>query len=246
MEQVNTNIPPDCDPGIVDAMAPTLIIGHNTEGPVHDPSVTTARAVFTGLSESASLLGDAAASIKAARLTDSATVDRLNAAAGKHMARASKLISDGLASLDARADQVQAEIDEAHLNIGTTRLDVNENARAGEVRQYLRSLPKSDRLDAIRKAITVDQDRAVAAAVLSASPWAVGLDAKDIAGIRTDAERIFAPDAVRVRDGIGKIRARMEAAGASVVRRYGDMVGVGDTPAARAARSLAALEGGAA
>ncbi len=241
----NPAVPIDADPGIVEQLAPSLIIGRNTDGPVYDPALTTARAVFSGLSESATLLSDAQQAIKAARLTDPGTVDRMNAAAGRHMAKAQRLIADGLAAIDARTDQIQAAIDNEHLGINTTRLDVNENARAGEVRQFLRSLSRGERLETIRKAITIDKDRAVAAAVLSASPWAIGLEAREVAGIRMDAERVFAADAVRLREAIGRVRGRLEAAGAAVVKRYGGMVGVGDTAAAKAARSLAALEGGA-
>lgn len=238
-------IPPASDIGIVDALAPSLIIGHNDSGPVYDPAITTARAVFNGLSESATLLGDAQAAIKAAGLTDPITRDRASKAAGKHMTRAEKLVFDGLAQIDARADQIQDEIDNTHLNIAATRMDLTENARAAEIRSYLRSLPRSQRLDAIRKAVTVERDLAVASATLSASPWAIGLEAKDIQGIRMDAERIFAPEQVRLRDGIGKVRRSLELAGVSITNRYGMMIGVGDSPEARAARSLAALEGGA-
>tara|TARA_R110002096_G_scaffold344921_7_gene538205 strand:+ start:171571 stop:172404 length:834 start_codon:yes stop_codon:yes gene_type:complete len=246
MEQVNTNIPVSCDPGVVDTLAPDLVIGHNDAGPIHDPSITTARAIFTGLSESAALLGDAQAAIKAAGLNDPTTRERASKAAGSHMTKAGKLVADGLAAIDARAAQVQVDIDDVHLNIGATRLDINENARAGEVRSYLRSLPKSERLETIRKAITVEKDRAVAAAILSASPLAVGLSSNDVQGLRMDAERVFAPDQVRIRDGIAKVRTSIETAGAAITKRYGEMIGIGDSPAARAARSLAALEGGAA
>lgn len=241
--KTNTAVPLDCDPSIPDQLAPEFITGHTADGqPVMDGAFTIARAVFVGLSDAAALMGDADANIRRAGITDPITTDRLRTAATKQMVRAQKLVADGLSALEARADQVQAAIDNEALNLSTTRLDVNENARAGEIRRFLAGLPREERLETIRKAITIDKDRAVASAVLSNSPWAVGLSAKDAEFIRADAERVFAPDLFRLRSSLARLRALVENAGTSIVKRYGALTGVGGSRAAAAQRSLTALE----
>jgi hypothetical protein len=93
--------------------------------------------------------------------------------------------------------------------------------------------------------VTLEKDRAVAAAVLSASPWASGLNAEAAGFVRSEAERVFAEPQVRLRDSLSKLRGLVATAGAALEREFGGLVGVGDSPAAKAARSLGALEGGA-
>lgn len=246
MTTPNTTVPISCDPGICDAIAAEFVTGHAADGSaIHDPGFSTARAAFVQASEHAALLAQAAGDIERAGLKDPATRDRLRVAASKRMAAAGKTIGDAMDALASRADQVQTIINDEILGISATRTDFGENARAGEIRAYLRSLPEPARAEAVRRAVTGEKDRAVAAAVLSASPWASGLNAETAGFVRSDAERIFAEPQVRLRDSLSKLRALVATAGAALEREFGPLVGVGDSPAAKAARSLGALEGGA-
>lgn len=233
------------DPGMADAIADQFTLSHGADGqPVRHAAFTAGRSVLAALYETSTGLARAELDIKAAGLTDPVTRDRLQRSATAKMNTARKSASDGLAALQAHVDQINMRID-TDLGIQTARTDVNENARAGEIRAYLRSLSQRDRPEAIRKAIS-EGDTAVAAAVLSASPLACGLTRKEQDFARVDAEEKFCKPAVQLRDSIGKMVGLVETAMNATEKRFGPLCGVGDSPAAKAARSLAALEGGAA
>lgn len=230
-------------PDMADAIADQFTLSTDATGqPVRHAAFTSGRGVLAALYETSNGLAEAEVNIKRAGLTDPATTDRLRRAATAKMNAARKSASDGLAALQAHVDQINAGID-TDLGIPTARTDVNENARAGEIRAYLRSLGANDRAEAIRKAIS-EGDTAVAAAVLSASPFASGISRKEQQFARADAEERFCKPAVQLRDSIGKMVGLVETAMNATEKRFGPLCGVGDSPAAKAARSLAALEGG--
>lgn len=230
-------------PDMADAIADQFTLSTDATGqPVRHAAYTSGRGVLAALYETSTGLAEAEANIKRAGLTDPATTDRLRRAATAKMNAARKSASDGLAALQAHVDQINAGID-TDLGIPTTRTDVNENARAGEIRAYLRSLGARERPEAIRKAIS-EGDTAVAAAVLSASPFASGISRKEQQFARADAEERFCKPAVQLRESIGKMVGLVETAMNATEKRFGPLCGVGDSPAAKAARSLAALEGG--
>lgn len=231
------------DPGMADAIADQFTLSHDASGqPVRHGAYTSGRGVLAALYETSNALARAEQDIKAAGLNDPVTRDRLQRSATTKMNAARKAASDGLAALQAHVDQINAGID-TDLGIPTARTDVNENARAGEIRAYIRSLPARERPEAIRKAIG-EGDTAVAAAVLSASPFASGISAKEQQFARVDAEEKFSKPAVQLRESIGKMVGLVETAMSATEKRFGPLCGVGDSPAAKAARSLAALEGG--
>lgn len=234
---------PSVDPAMAEAIADQFTLSHGADGqPVRHAGYTAGRAVLAALYETSNALSSAELDIKRAGLTDPATVDRLRRAAVNKMNGVRKSASDGLAALQAHVDQINAGID-TDLGIQTARTDVNENARAGEIRSFIRSLPQRERPEAIRKAIS-DGDTAVAAAVLGASPLASGLTRKEQDFARYEAEERFCKPAVQLRDSIGKMVGLVETAMNATEKRFGPLCGVGDSPAAKAARSLAALEGG--
>jgi len=230
------------DPSNADAIADQFIVGVNEAGPVRHAAFTTTRAAMDTLFSTSKALAEAEANVKRAGLSDPATADRLRRAATAKMNAARKSSSDALALLQAHVDQINAGIDDT-LGIPTARVDVCEAGRCADVRAFLRGLPQRDRTEAIRKALN-DRDAAVAAAVLSASPLASGLTKREAEFIRADAERVFAGDAVRLRGNIGRLTTMLETAINATERRFSPMTGTGDTPEARAARSIAALEGG--
>lgn len=230
-------------PDMADAIADQFTLSTDATGqPVRHAAFTSGRGVLAALYETSTGLASAEQDIKRAGLTDPATVDRLRRAAVNKMNGVRKSASDGLAALQAHVDQINAGID-TDLGIPTARTDVNENARAGEIRAYLRSLGANDRAEAIRKAIS-EGDTAVAAAVLSASPFASGISRKEQQFARADAEERFCAPAVQLRASIGRLVGLVETAMNATEKRFGPLCGVGDSPAAKAARSLAALEGG--
>lgn len=229
-------------PEMADAIADQFTLSHGTDGqPVRHAAYTSGRSVLAALYETSTVLAQAEHDIKAAGLKDPLTRDRLQRSAGKKMDAARKSASDGLAALQAHVDQINTGID-TDLGIQTARTDVNENARAGEIRAYLRSLGARERPEAIRKAIS-EGDTAVAAAVLGASPLASGLTRKEQDFARVDAEEKFCKPAVQLRESISKMVGLVETAVNATEKRFGPLCGVGDSPAAKAARSLAALEG---
>lgn len=231
------------DPGMADAIADQFTLSTDATGqPVRHAAYTSGRGVLAALYETSTGLASAEQDIKRAGLTDPATTDRLRRAATAKMNAARKSASDGLAALQAHVDQINTQID-TDLGIPTTRTDVNENARAGEIRQFIRSLPQRERAEAIRRAIS-EGDKAVAAAVLSASPFASGISRKEQDFARADVEEKFCGPAVQLRESIGKMVGLVETAMNATEKRFGPLCGVGDSPAAKAARSLAALEGG--
>lgn len=232
------------DPSNADALSDRFIIGRTEVGPVHHPGFTATRAAMAAMHATAAQLADAEQTIKQAGLNDAQTVDRLRRAASAKMGAARKAAADGLSALQAHVDAVNSGIDE-RLGLPTARLDVNENARSGEVRAYLRSLPVGERTSAIRRALSVEGDAAVAAAVLSASPMASGLTAKEVGFVRADAERTFTPDAVQLRSGLHQLAGLLTAASAAMDKRFGPMTGTGNSATAKAAAALAGLEGAA-
>lgn len=233
------------DPGMADAIADQFTLSTDAQGqPVRHAAYTSGRSVLAALLETSTVLARAEQDIKVAGLNDPATRDRLQRSATTKMNTVRKSAAEGLASLQAHVDQINTGID-TDLGIPTARTDVNENARAGEIRAYIRSLGVRERSEAIRKAIN-EGDAAVAAAVLSASPFASGISRKEQGFARTDAEERFCKPAVQLRDSIGKMVGLVETAVNATEKRFGPLCGVGNSPAAKAARSLAALEGGAA
>ncbi|MCC6230045.1 MAG: hypothetical protein IT432_12575 [Phycisphaerales bacterium] len=232
-------------PEMAETIADRFNLSFDANGqPVRHAAYTAGRGVLASLHDTSIGLASAELDIKRAGLTDPATVDRLRRAAVNKMNGVRKSASDGLAALQSHVDQINAGI-ETDLGIPTARTDVNENARAGEIRSFIRSLPQRERSEAIRKAIG-EGDTAVAAAVLSASPLASGLTRKEQDFARMDAEEKFCKPAVQLRESIGKMVGLVETAINVTETRFGPLCGVGDSPAAKAARSLAALEGGAA
>lgn len=231
-------------PDMADAIADQFTLSTDATGqPVRHAAYTSGRGVLAALYETSTGLASAEQDIKRAGLNDPATTDRLRRAATAKMNAARKSASDGLAALQAHVDQINTQID-TDLGIQTARTDVNENARAGEIRSFIRSLPPRERAEAIRRAIT-EGDKAVAAAVLSGgSPFASGITGKELEFARADAEERFCKPAVQLRESIGKMVGLVETAMNATEKRFGPLCGVGDSPAAKAARSLAALEGG--
>lgn len=235
--------PISLDPSNADALAGEFIIGRDASGqPVHHAAYTNVRAAMQTLFDTSTALDSATRDIKA--VNDPTTTDRLRRAAVAKMNSARKAASDALATAHQHVEAVNVEID-THLGIPTAKVDVLEAGRASDVRAYLRSLPQRDRPEAVRKAIA-DGDKAVVAAILSASPFASGLTRKEAEFARADAERAFTGESVRLRASIGRLVTLLETAVSTAERRHAGLTGGGDSPAARAARAISALEGGAA
>lgn len=244
MDPLDTSISPSVSPDVADAIADQFTLSFGTDGqPVRHAAFTSGRGVLAALYETSSALSDAERNIKAAGLNDPATADRLRRAATAKMNAARKSAADGLAALQGHVDSINQQID-TDLGIPTAKTDLCEAGRASDIRAFIRSLPARERPDAIRQAIT-DGDVSVAAAVLSASPYASGISRKELEFARADAEERFCKPAVQLRESIGKMIGLCETAMNATEQRFGPLCGVGDSPAAKAARSLAALEGGA-
>lgn len=241
---IDTSVSPAVDPMVADAIADQFVLSVGTDGkPVHHAAFTSGRGVLDTLHQSSLAMAQAERDIKAAGMNDPATTDRMRRAAKSKMDAARKAVETGVAALTAHRDQVEAGIVEA-LGIPTARVDVNEAGRASDIRAYLRGLPERQRSEAIRKAIA-DGDASVAAAVLSASPLASGIDRRSADAMRGEAELKFAGDAVRLRDSIDRMRGLVDTAMGATEKRFARW-GFGNSAAAKAAQSLAALEGGAA
>lgn len=243
MDPLDTSISPSVSPDVADAIASEFVTGTDAKGtPIHHAAYTTGRGVLSALYETSVNLSRAERDIKAAGMNDPATTDRLRRAATAKMNTARKAGSDALAGLQAHVDQLNAGIDDA-LGIPTAKVDVCEAGRASDIRAFIRSLPARERPEAIRQAIA-GGDLACAAAILSASPLASGISKKEQDFARVDAEEKFCKPAVNLRGSIHRMIGLIETAMGSTEKRFGGLCGVGDSPAAVAARSLAAIEGG--
>jgi hypothetical protein len=240
---IDSSISPSVDPMMADALADQFNLSVNADGqPVRHPAFTSGRAVLATLFSTSTVLSEAERNIRAAGLNDPVTRDRLQRSATAKMNAARKSGAEGLAALQSHVDQINAGIDES-LGLPAARNSLTDAGRCSDVRAYLRSLSSRERPEAIRKAIA-DGDMDVAAAVLSASPYASGITRKEAEGVRMDAEERFCKPAVRMRENIGRMVSLVETAMNATEQRFGPLCGVGDSKAARAARSLAALEGG--
>lgn len=242
---VQSHSPISIDPSNADALASEFIIGRDASGqPVHHAAFTNVRAAMQTLFDTSTALDSAMRDIKAAGVNDPATTDRLRRAAVGKMNSARKAVAEALTAAHQHVEAVNVEID-THLGIPTARVDVLEAGRCSDVRAYLRSLPQRDRTEAVRKAIA-DGDKAVVAAILSASPYASGLTRKEAEFARADAERAFTGESVRMRASIGRLVTLLETAASSAERRHAGLTGGGDSPVARAERAISALEEGSA
>lgn len=243
---VDTSISPSVHPEVIDTMRDDFTLGVGADGSatMHD-AFTKARATMdllftksTALAEAERITTQAAAQNRA----EPGHERRLKANAERTLGDTRKAVSTALEGITGHRSQTEASIAES-LGINAARTSVTDSQRADSVRRALLTMPKSERLTALRHAIR-DGDVEAVGAVLSASPLASGLSRGELDGLRMDAERRFTPQAAALRDNLDKLRQLVAHAGDLTQRRFARLAGVGDTPGARAERALAALEGG--
>lgn len=238
-----TESPISLDPSNVSALEKHFIIGRQADGtPVFHNAYTAVRSAMQNLFDASKALDDAAAQVKAAGVNDPALTDRLRRAAVQRMNAARQAVANALDATRAGVNVANDDIDN-HLRIPNHRTDLGSMMRANDVRAYIRSLPENQRADALRKALA-EKDVDAIGAVLSASPLASGIDAKTAGYIRADAERVFAGPYVHLRTNIQRLSSLLETAIGTAERRHAGLTGAGDSPTARAARAVEAVETG--
>lgn len=237
------NFSPSISPDMADAIASEFVIGHDANGAVMAPIFTTGRGLLAKMQADSVKLAEAEAGIKAAGLTDAVTVERLRTSARRIMGNIDKATETGLAALTAAEAKCDADILAA---IGTeeSRSQVCANARAAEIRAWVRSLPTaSARTDALNAACRgKDQSREIVSAVLAAPAALSGLNAQARDNLAAEAADSFAPEATRTKASIAKLRGLIVTAASACTRQWGGLTGNGDSAAAEAQRRLLAVE----
>lgn len=241
------NFSPSISADVADAIASEFIIGQDANGPVMSPVFNTGRNLLAKMQADSVKLAEAEAGIKAAGLTDAVTVERLRTSARRIMGNIDKATETGLAALTAAEEKCAADILAA---IGTeeSRTQVCANARAAEIRAWIRSLPSaSARTDALNAACR-GKEREIVSAVLAAPAALSGLTAQARDNLAAEAADCFAPEATRAKASIAKLRGLIVTAASACTRQWGPLTGTGDSLAAQAQRRLLAVEqaGGAA
>lgn len=237
----SNGLSPSISVDVADAVASDFVIGHDANGPVLAPIFTTGRNLLAKMHDDSVKLADAEAGIKRAGLTDPATVDRLSTSARKIMANIVKATEAGLQSLVAAEAKCDADILAA---IGTeeSRNQVCANARAAEIRAWIRNLPTpSARTDALNAACR-SGEREIIAAVLGGPAALSGLNAQARDNLAAEAADSFAPAATKMKASIVRLRGLIETASSACERRWGGLTGTGDSLAAQAQRRLLAAE----
>jgi hypothetical protein len=216
-----------------------FVIGQTPDGaPIHHAGYVAARSAMQSLFDTSTQLARTEREAKAT--DDDRVVRRLRDAATKTVERLGKSADDALNLIHQHHAQAVAQVDDA-LGIPAARTQVADSLRASDIRSGLRALAPKDRAAAIRQALT-DGDREVASAILSAPPVASGINRNEWAGIRMEAERLYADPQVRIRDGLASLREKVDRAGALVFKRFAPLTATGDDAHSRAERSLSALE----
>jgi hypothetical protein len=239
---IDTSISLSADPATLDAVRTRYVIGANAEGDVLHPAFLAARGAVEAAYTRSLTMSAAERSLREQRNADPAQQRRLRAGVEKSLGEARKAVATALEGIGSHRAKVEEEI-VSSLGIPTMRTSVTDSQRGADVRAALRSMGESARREAIRAAIQAG-DREAVSAVLAASPLASGLSPNDLAGVRMDAERKFAPKEAETRDNLDKLRELVARAGDATERRFAPLVGRGDEPSARSEAALRALETG--
>jgi hypothetical protein len=238
--EVRTDVSPSVLPENVDGLQPAFVLDVNQSGVVLDPAFSNARAAMETLHSSYTALADAESALD--RAPDPSAAKRLRSGAESRLRSAMKTADAALATIDARAREVEEGIENT-LGIPLARTSVTDSQRASDVRFSLRLTREGDRFHVVRRAIEAGDTEAVAA-VLSASPLASGISQEHFKQLRMLAELKFAGSLVQKRESIGKLRTTLQRAGELTRSRFAPLLG-DDGREARREASLRALEGGA-
>ncbi len=232
---------PSVDPRALQPLERAFEIGPG----VHDPAFTATRAAFDTISGTSAALVEAESAVKAAA-KDPASERRLRGAAEHRLTAIRNTIDTTRATIAQRREALENEIDQA-LGIPAAREQVVTALACADIRATLRTIHPSKRFDAAREAVNAGDQQAVAA-ILSTSPWAVGIPREQVDLLRAMAAERFAPAKVRLKASLDALAGVLETAGRTTLERFGGLVGVGEGKDARAQRALKALEtnGGAA
>lgn len=246
-ERIDTSVSITIHPQTVDAYRGAFVLGTNIDGsPVIHDAFNKARAAMEVLFTRSMTMAEAERAMKsaAAQQADPSQERRLRAGASRSLSECRKTVETTLEALAGHRAKVADDIFQG-LGIPVARTSVTDSQRASDVRSALRAMSKSDRLSAMRAAVREGDSEAVAS-VLSASPLASGLSSGEMDGLRAEAEQKFTPEAAAMRDNLDRLSEVIARSGNITERRFGPLVGQGDSPGARAERAISALEGGAA
>lgn len=179
--------------------------------------------------------------MKNGRPTRVVDAEEFIAAAEKAFARVSPAIDRRLKELegyrDALATRVATALDHP------ARKTPEGLALAAEVRAHIKAMKKPDeRMRFVAQAVDAG-DIPTVAAVLHAQPFLSGFDPDTQATLRARAAARFAPVDSAQLAATETALDRVTASGAALVKRYGDILALRNVPAAKAAKSLKALEG---
>lgn len=236
-------VSPSVHPDVVSHLASEFVIGQNDAGNVLHPAYTAGLAAMGNLWAMSAALAEAEAAIKA-NGRDPASERRLRASAEGSLSKARKAAEGALDSIAQHREQTEAAITEA-LGVNEARQQVTAALRASAIHGHLARIPDPAKRGTELQDILSESDAESAAAILAAPARASGLTAKEHAAFRKAAELKFAGKTVALRDSLDRLRTVLDRAAKLTEERFGPLVGIGGSHAARTEAALRALEGGA-
>lgn len=237
------SVSPAVHPQVAEHLAGEFVIGETDAGLIHHPAYTAVHAAMGTLWNTSAALAEAEAAIKA-NGRDAASERRLRAGAEGHLAKARKAAEGALDAIAQHREQTDAAITEA-LGVNEARQQVTAALRASRVNEHVARIADPAKRGNELEDILREGDAESAAAILAAPARASGLTAKEYAAFRKAAELTFAAKAVALRDSLDRLRTVLDRAAHLTENRFGPLVGIGSSHAARTEAALRALEGGA-
>ncbi len=241
------SVSPSVHPDVVNHLAGEFVIGQNEAGNVHHPALTAGLAAMGNLWAVSGSLAEAEAAIKS-NGHDPASERRLRASAEASLSKARKAAEGAIDAIAQHREQTEAAIVEA-LGVNEARQQVTAALRAAGVCANVARITDPTKRGNELQDIIAEGDAESAAAILAAPARASGLTAKEHAAFRKAAEIRFAPKAVALRDSLDRLRTVVDRAARLTEDRFGPLVGLGGSNAARteaALRRAESMAGGAA
>lgn len=236
------SVSPSVHPEVVSHLGDEFIIGQNDAGNIHHPAYTAALAAMSTLWSTSAGLAEAEAAIRA-NGRDPASERRLRASAEANLNKARKAAESALDTLAQHREQTDAAITEA-LGINEARQQVTAAMRAGAIHAHIARIADNVKRGNELNDILTEGDAESAAAILAAPCRASGLTAKEHTDFRRAAELKFAGKMVALRNSLNRLRTVLDRAARLTEERFGSLVGIGGSPAARTEAALRALENG--
>jgi hypothetical protein len=208
------------------------------------PALQHARQAMQEMRDRAQALAETEAAISTAP-PDPVQRQKLKRLAAATLSKARARAEQAMQTLAGLRERADADI-AAVMGVENDRQSLAANARAGEIRTFLRNLSDDLRDSTVQKAVT-QKDREILSALFGAPSILSGVTREQAAVYRPLAERAWARPQFDARIGIDRLNSRLMAALAALNGRFGKLA-ADDAASAESERRLAslsaAIEGG--